>query len=145
MNEQTIQGNWNQLKGKIQRQWGQLTEDELDEFEGNLDRLVGMIQEKTGQAREMIEDRIASFTGESVGTLESVGDSVSAFAGQATEYAQYAASAVQETACHARETLRDTYHEAEQRVKQHPLEAIALTFAAGLVCGIGATLVLRSK
>ena len=34
-----IEGNWKQVKGKIKEQWGQLTDDELDEIAGNRDQL----------------------------------------------------------------------------------------------------------
>jgi len=50
INEQVLQGNWNEIKGKIRSKWGQLTNDDLQSFDGNVDRLVGLIQRKTGEA-----------------------------------------------------------------------------------------------
>ena len=34
MNSDIIQGNWTELKGKVQKQWGKLTDDDLDKIEG---------------------------------------------------------------------------------------------------------------
>jgi len=56
MNEDSIKGSWKQLRGKIQRKWGELTDDELDKVEGSSDELVGLIQKKYGQSKDQIED-----------------------------------------------------------------------------------------
>jgi uncharacterized protein YjbJ (UPF0337 family) len=52
MNWDEIQGNWKQFKGKVQEQWGSLTNDDLDRIEGNQERLEGLIQERYGKSRE---------------------------------------------------------------------------------------------
>lgn len=54
------EGRWDQLKGKAQQAWGELTNDDLDVAEGNYDELVGRIKERTGETREAIEDRLNS-------------------------------------------------------------------------------------
>jgi uncharacterized protein YjbJ (UPF0337 family) len=61
MNEDIIQGKWKQLKGEAKRQWGKLTDDDLDIAEGNRDYLVGKIQERTGKARDEIEREVSDF------------------------------------------------------------------------------------
>src|SRR3954463_12592229 len=55
VNQQTLQGNWNEIKGKLRNKWGQLTNDDLQSAQGNIDQLVGLIQRKTGEARNSIE------------------------------------------------------------------------------------------
>jgi uncharacterized protein YjbJ (UPF0337 family) len=58
MNEATKlkwEGRWDQLKGKVKEQWGDLTDDDLDVTEGNWDQMVGRIKERTGQRAEDIE------------------------------------------------------------------------------------------
>lgn len=50
-----IEGNWKQLKGEAQRQWGKLTDDELDEIEGNRQKLAGKIQEHYGKTKDEVE------------------------------------------------------------------------------------------
>ncbi len=45
MNWDNIEGNWKQLKGRIQAKWGKLTDDDLDRIEGKREQLVGRRQE----------------------------------------------------------------------------------------------------
>ena len=58
MNEDIIQGKWEQVKGDVQRQWGKLTNDDLDLIEGNRKKLAGKIQETYGIAREEAEKQV---------------------------------------------------------------------------------------
>lgn len=58
MNEDTIQGNWKQFKGKIREQWGKLTDDDLDIIAGKRDQLLGKIQERHGIARDAAEQQL---------------------------------------------------------------------------------------
>ncbi|HEX5779990.1 MAG TPA: CsbD family protein [Xanthobacteraceae bacterium] len=58
MNWDRIEGNWNQFKGKVQQQWGNLTEDDLDVVEGNRKELSGKIQERYGVAKDEAEKQI---------------------------------------------------------------------------------------
>jgi len=55
MNEDTLQGQWTQLKGKVKEQWGKLTDDEIDQLDGKKDQLVGRVQERYGIARDQAE------------------------------------------------------------------------------------------
>lgn len=61
MNENTIKGNWEQVKGNVQKKWGELTDDELDQINGNRKILAGKIQEKYGRAQEDAEREIDEF------------------------------------------------------------------------------------
>ncbi len=58
MDSLRIKGNWNQIKGKLKQQWGDLTDDDLQYEEGKEDELIGRIQERTGRTREEIIDSI---------------------------------------------------------------------------------------
>ena len=52
MNWDVVEGKWKQLKGDVKRQWGKLTDDDLDVIEGNRDKLVGKIQESYGIGKD---------------------------------------------------------------------------------------------
>jgi len=52
MNEDTLKGQWTQLKGKAREQWGKLTNDDLDQVQGQAEQLIGRIQERYGVAKE---------------------------------------------------------------------------------------------
>ena len=55
MNENTVQGSWLEIKGKIREKFGKLTDDEVEKFKGNLDQIVGKIQHVYGYAEEHAE------------------------------------------------------------------------------------------
>jgi uncharacterized protein YjbJ (UPF0337 family) len=52
MNENINSGKWKEIKGEILKNWGKLTEDEVDRAEGNVMSLAGVIQQKFGLAQE---------------------------------------------------------------------------------------------
>jgi uncharacterized protein YjbJ (UPF0337 family) len=52
MNEDTLKGQWSQLKGAVREQWGKLTDDDLDQIQGRSEQLIGKIQERYGVARD---------------------------------------------------------------------------------------------
>ena len=35
MNKETLKGQWKQLKGQVRKQWGKLTDDDLDQIHGD--------------------------------------------------------------------------------------------------------------
>ena len=61
MNRDEIEGKWKQLKGRAKEQWGDLTDDELDQAEGRRDRMVGLVQERYGKTREDAEREVDSW------------------------------------------------------------------------------------
>lgn len=68
MNEDRLQGNWKQLKGKMKEQWGKLTDDDLDVAEGKRDQLIGKIQERYGITKDEAERQYREFEDSSVTT-----------------------------------------------------------------------------
>jgi uncharacterized protein YjbJ (UPF0337 family) len=63
MNEDTLKGKWNQIKGRVRSQWGKLTDDEIDQIQGRKDILVGKLQEKYGYTHERAEQEVDHFLG----------------------------------------------------------------------------------
>lgn len=45
-----IEGKWKEPKGKAREEWGDLTDDELEQVGGKRDKLVGKLQQKYGTA-----------------------------------------------------------------------------------------------
>lgn len=58
MNSDVLEGKWKQLRGKVREEWGELTDDELDQIAGRRDQLVGKVQERYGYTREEAERRV---------------------------------------------------------------------------------------
>lgn len=55
MNQDTLKGEWGQLRGRVRKRWGKLTDDDLDQIAGDREILVGKLQERYGRAREQVE------------------------------------------------------------------------------------------
>ncbi len=60
MNSDQIQGNFEQMKGRAKRAWGELTDDDVHRAEGSVDKLYGIIQERFGATKEEIIKKIDS-------------------------------------------------------------------------------------
>lgn len=149
VNQQTLQGNWNEIKGKLRSKWGQLTNDDLQQAHGNIDQLIGLIQRKTGEARNSVESFLEEVTANGAGALNQAAET-------AREYAQQAADSVQQRSKQAAETLRrgydqasetmrHGYEDAEQMIKARPAESAAACFGIGMVVGVILGLTLRSR
>jgi uncharacterized protein YjbJ (UPF0337 family) len=52
MQKDVLAGEWKQLRGEVQRKWGKLTDQDLDQVQGDLQKLLGKIQERYGHAKE---------------------------------------------------------------------------------------------
>ena len=61
MNWDQIKGNWKQVAGQAQVQWGKLTDDDMDVVAGHRDQLAGKIQERYGVAKEEAEKQVTKW------------------------------------------------------------------------------------
>ena len=53
-----IVGAWKQVRGKVREEWGDLTDDDLEEIAGKRDILAGKIQQRYGIAKEEANKQI---------------------------------------------------------------------------------------
>jgi len=136
LNQQTLEGNWNEIKGKLQEKWGQLTQDDLQRARGNIDQLVGVIQRKTGEARERIETFLNDATADGAGAVGKVAEAVRGYASQAAE-------SVQDVTSQAGDYVRGGYVQTERMIQQRPMESMAVGFGAGIITGVVIGLMLR--
>lgn len=61
MNNDLIEGNWKQMTGAVQKQWGKLTNDHLAVIEGSRKKLSGLIQEQYGIAQEEADKQLKTW------------------------------------------------------------------------------------
>ena len=50
-----MNGSWNEVKGKIKQEYGDLTDDDLTYEDGKDDELLGKIQKKVGKTKEELK------------------------------------------------------------------------------------------
>ncbi len=63
MNESMVKGKWQEIKGEIQRMWGKVTGDELDQTQGNMKSIAGIIRQKYGSKEEEVSERLDGLVG----------------------------------------------------------------------------------
>jgi len=61
MNKLQIKGSWNEIKGKLKQQYGNLTDDDLVFAEGKEDELLGRLQKKLGKSKDDVRQMIEKF------------------------------------------------------------------------------------
>jgi uncharacterized protein YjbJ (UPF0337 family) len=58
-NSTEIEGNWNEIKGKLKQKFAMLTDSDLLMYEGKKDELLGRLQVKLGKTKEEISRLIS--------------------------------------------------------------------------------------
>ncbi len=58
MDDNRLKGKWMQIKGEAKKQWGKLTDDELNQIDGDRMKLEGMLREKYGYGKDRIKREI---------------------------------------------------------------------------------------
>jgi uncharacterized protein YjbJ (UPF0337 family) len=124
LTKQEITGHWNELRGRIEQRWSQLSGNELDGIDGDVDRLVGTIQQKTGQARASIESELEKLN---------------------ADLSQGASKAAEGMGEYAQQAVRDGRVQMEETIRRRPTESIAVAFGTGLIAGAVVGLMLRSR
>lgn len=133
-----IEGGWNELKGKVKESWGELSDDELRQFEGDAQQFIGFLQRKTGQAQEQVEKKLAELDAR---FRPLVGQATAA----AQEYLQSGAEAATDAAAYVRDSVAATHAQAEQAVRRRPIESVAVAFGTGIIAGAVVGLLLRQR
>ena len=151
MNKFTFDSSWNQMKGKLQQKYAQLTDDDLAFAEGKGEELLGRLQEKLGVSKtelhaalNEIRDSLDETAGGVREKLEQARAKAAEMAGDLKTKASEVAGEVREAATHkagevyeqARQRARTVHEDAEEYVRQKPREALFTALAAGFVVGL---------
>ncbi|HMP05826.1 MAG TPA: CsbD family protein, partial [Lacipirellulaceae bacterium] len=110
INQQTLEGNWNEIKGLIHEKWGQLTNDDLQRARGNVDQLVGLIQRKTGEGRDTVERFLSEATSGGANAVARMAESV-------RDYASSAVEGVDDLTARAGDYVREGYEHTERMIQ----------------------------
>jgi uncharacterized protein YjbJ (UPF0337 family) len=135
---QTLEGNWNEIKGKLRERWGVLSDDELQQARGNVEQLVGTIQRKTGETREAVREYLDKLSAEGASAVRQTAEKIRRFS-------ESTAESMQDAASQAADSMRASMYESRQVIRQHPLESVLTCFGAGVVTGVILGLLFRSR
>lgn len=61
LNEDTVKGKWKEVKGGVQKMWGELTDDDLEKAKGDLTSLSGIIQQRYGESKEAVQTKLNDY------------------------------------------------------------------------------------
>jgi uncharacterized protein YjbJ (UPF0337 family) len=61
MEKETFEGKWQQMKGDIQKKWGKLTNDEIEQTKGDYNVFMGKLTEKYGDSKSNLKDEVNEF------------------------------------------------------------------------------------
>jgi uncharacterized protein YjbJ (UPF0337 family) len=138
INQQMLEGHWNEIKGKLRERWGKLTNDDLDRVHGSAEQLVGTIQRKTGEGQEAIEQFLEELTNDGASLVGNVAETV-------RQYSASAKDSVESAATSAQDAVKAGYDQAETAIHARPMESLAVSFGTGLIAGLILGLLVRSK
>ena len=138
MNQQTLKGQWHQLKGKVRERWAQLTDDELGRTEGNIEQVIGLIQRKTGETRAKVESFLDEVSERGASIASRISETAQESVGNAAETVQMAATQVYDAAQYG-------VAQTQKMVQSKPIECLAVSFGVGLLSGIVVGLIIRSR
>jgi uncharacterized protein YjbJ (UPF0337 family) len=127
--QETLQGNWNEIKGMLRKRWGQLTDNDLAQYQGNVEELAGLIQRKTGESREAIENYLSELP-------ENASSTFGAASEKMKQYARQASDSFGNVQKQAMDQLGAGYDQAQRFVREQPAVSLAVCFGLGLVTGL---------
>lgn len=120
MNTDILQGNWDQLKGKVKKHWGKLTDDDVSAIGGKKDELIGRLRTHYGYSKDIAEREIEHFLSssklsESINLIgEKIADSTESVKRNVEEYS----------------------NEVVDYIRECPMKSVAIAGAIGFVFGL---------
>ncbi|KTC93652.1 MULTISPECIES: CsbD family protein [Legionella] len=61
MNKEFLSGKWDEIRGTLKKQWGRLTDNDLEEIRGDNLKLYGKLKQHYGLTKEQIEKELDRF------------------------------------------------------------------------------------
>ena len=59
VNEEIVKGKWLEIKGEIQKAWGKLTDDEVEQTKGDVKSIAGLVMQKYGEETDKFEKKFS--------------------------------------------------------------------------------------
>lgn len=134
--ERMLHGSWSEVVGRLRAKWGQLNQDDLEQFKGNVEALAGYIQRHTGEAKETIMRFLDDLLSDGNERMGRAAETVRGYASQAASTAKHGFDTVAARA-------REGYAGAEHFVHDRPATSVGAAFAAGALVGFVVAMLVR--
>lgn len=59
INQETVNGKWLEIKGEVQKAWGVLTSDEIEQTKGDIKSIAGLVLQKCGEEQEKFQKKFS--------------------------------------------------------------------------------------
>ncbi len=119
-NTNALYSNWKQLKGKVKKQWGELTDNDVQAIDGNTDELIGRLISTYGYTKEYAQQAIEHFLSNN-NLSESFTEIKKKFSEQSEE---------------VKENFEKYSNELGELIKKSPLQSIMIAGAIGILSGL---------
>ncbi len=135
VNHEELKSHWQEVKDRLQRNWGELSDKQLTQFTGTPSDLIGAIQRTTGASWQEVESFLSAALRECRSASHQMGGLAERYGEQASQFArdgydQLAAATAQYS------------KKVAKTVKKRPVESLAIAFGVGIVVS---AVVLLSK
>lgn len=135
VSREEITGHWNEIKGRLQEHWGQLTDDDLQRAKGATNELYGIIQEKTGATRAEVEGFLDRVLSEGDSIKRRATDAAKNYSDTAQQYAEEVERVAHEQYARAAAAQTDLANRVSHSVRTNPGQALAIAFGVGILTG----------
>lgn len=119
MSTDKLYSNWEELKGKVKKQWNKLTDDDIDEIEGSMDKLVARLASAYGKSKDEIKKDVDQFFNNS-----QVGETIKQMGQKVTENAEK-----------VKENVQQYSSDVTKYMKECPVQSALISGAIGFVAG----------
>lgn len=135
MNTHVMEGKWARIRGELQKQWGKLTNDDLDQIEGEVTTLEGKLRERYGYSKEEASEHVDKFMHEAREQFEEV-------QGRFGQRLRDTGEELQHRAVEARDKVRDKAGNVEAKLKEVEAQDVAETVKENPMIVAGIALLL---
>lgn len=115
-----LYSNWKQLKGKVKKQWGELTDNDIQAINGNTDELIGRLISAYGYTKEYAQQAIEQFL-----SNNNLSEQLSSIREKISEQSE-----------EVKENIEKYSNEISEFIKKSPLQSIMIAGAIGILSGL---------
>ena len=133
ISQEKIARNWHSVVGKVKEKFNQISNEDLSSIQGNFDQLIGLIERKAGQSREQAEAFLSSVYSSAEGTIHNLSEKGQQAYSQATEMLDDGMKKVSQKAGEGYEYARET---VARRPAESLFVMAGLGVLAGIAIGI---------
>jgi uncharacterized protein YjbJ (UPF0337 family) len=130
-----MEGKLSRLRGELQKRWGRLTNEDLDQIEGQAEMLEGKLQERYGYTKEEASKQVETFVEEARDQFEDVQTRFGRKLRHTGEELQHKVS-------EAREKVRDKAGQYEEKLKEVEVQDVAQTVKSNPLIMVGVAVLL---